>query len=251
MKCPMCGYPDCRSIGGGQYVCDCCGQTFSETTTQQSAYIPSSRRRETSSSNTSNTSAPAMNAGERVYDACIGGTVAIECRDIGSAGSGFLISRSGEIITNAHVILDDNGNAARNIVCYVGGGSSPARVVKVGNVHDMDIAMLQLSSMPMNAKPLNLGNSDTLKNGQSVFHIGNSLGEGLCITSGIISDKDRIIDGVHRIMTDVAINPGNSGGPLINTDCDVVGVCVSARKGAVGMKFSIPINDALRFVGKR
>ena len=249
MKCPTCGYLDCKPLGGGQYSCPCCGVTFTGEQTQQSAYIPASRRRPSPS--TSSTSAPAMNAGEKVYDACIGGTVAIECHDLGCAGSGFLINRNGEVVTNAHVILGENGQPSRNVHCFVAGATVGARVVKYGNVQDMDIALLQLDSVPYNAKPLNLGNSDTLRNGQTVFHIGNSLGEGLCITSGIISDKERIIDGAKRIMTDVAINPGNSGGPLIDTNCDVVGVCVSARKGAVGMKYSIHLNDALRFLGKR
>ena len=248
MKCPTCGYLDCKNIGNGQYKCDCCGVVFSGSETQLSAYIPTSRRR---SSMVSQTSVPQMNVGEKVYDTCIGGTVAIECHDLGCAGSGFLINRQGEVITNAHVILDENGLLSRDIHCYFADGKTTARVVKYGNVQDMDIALLQLDNVPYNAKPLNLGNSDNLKNGQSVFHIGNSLGEGLCITSGIISDRDRVIDGARRIMTDVAINPGNSGGPLIDTNCDVVGVCVSARIGAVGMKYSIHINDALRFLGKR
>ena len=240
VKCPYCGNIDTVAIGGGKYKCDACGSSFQQSTTVQSSYIPVRGGSVRSTGM----------GGEKIYDQCISGVAAIVCRDLGCCGSGFLVdSRKGLLITNAHVVLSDGGRPSRNILCYINDIEIPARIVRCGEVDGLDVAILQLSNVPSSCRPLKLGDSSRCRNGERVYHIGNSLGEGLCITSGIISDKNRNMgNGVTYIMTDVAINPGNSGGPLINDSGVVVGVCVAARVGADGMKFSIPINEAINFM---
>ncbi len=208
--------------------------------------------------------------GISIYDKNID-SVGIINTDCG-AGTGFLIERDGYMVTNTHVIADDDYDACQRIFVTIAGETVPAEVVKMGddeggNGNGIDIALLKLSFVPRNAKCVKLGNSDKVQNGENVFCIGNSQGEGLCITRGIISDKCRWSqkrDGSAQryIMSDVAINPGNSGGPLFNERGEVIGVIVAgaiantaiAPDGSIipimsaGMKYIIPINDAMRFV---
>lgn len=241
IKCPYCCSNDTKSMGGRKYKCLSCDSLFEEGETTSSSYIPP---RGTSGNSIRNTGM----GGEKIYEQCISGVAAIICQDLGCCGSGFLIDRKGLVITNAHVVLSDSGRPSRRIVCYIDENEVPAQIIRCGSVDGLDIAVLQLASVPRTCSPLKLGDSSRCRNGERVYHIGNSLGEGLCITSGIISDKNRHMGNNIYIMTDVAINPGNSGGPLIDDSGIVVGVCVAGRVGADGMKFSIPINEVKTFI---
>lgn len=190
-----------------------------------------------------------------VYDMCIKGTLEITAMSgtAGGSGSGFLVGNKGYAITNAHVV-NVNGKPAKTIVVKVNNEDIRATIIELfddcdGHGGGEDIALIKLDYLPYSAVPLSLGNSDLIKNGEEVVVIGNSLGDGLCVTCGIISDRLRDVEGKKRIMTDAATNPGNSGGPLINKDGKVVGVCVALRKNtdmgnipADGMRYFIPIN---------
>lgn len=241
-KCPYCCSIDTKSIGGRKYKCMACDSMFEEGETATSSYIAP---RSTGGNRTINRTGM---GGEKIYEQCISGVAAIECADLGCCGSGFLYDRKGLVITNAHVVLSDSGRPSRRVVCYINDIEIPAKIVRCGSVDGLDIAVLQLNNVPRSCSPLKLGDSSTCRNGERVYHIGNSLGEGLCITSGIISDKNRHMGNNIYIMTDVSINPGNSGGPLIDDNGIVVGVCVAGRVGADGMKFSIPINSVKDFI---
>lgn len=161
------------------------------------------------------------------------------------AGTGFLISKNGYIITNRHVVDD---NQATYTALLTDGTQKTAQVVYRDNA--IDVAIIKIDGN--NFKYANLGNSDTLKLGQAVFAIGNALGEyNNSVSTGIISGLNRdiqasgsggseLLKGV--IQTDAAINPGNSGGPLVTLNGEVIGVNVATVVGSNNISFSIPIN---------
>lgn len=189
------------------------------------------------------------------YDMCIKGTLEIEAtlKNAGGRGTGFLVGNNGYAITNTHVVTVDN-KPAETLTVKINGEKIGAKIIVLfddcgGSGSGEDIALIKLDYLPSSAIPLGLGDSRSIRNGEEVIAIGNSLGDGLCVTRGIISDKLRVFCGKQRIMTDTALNPGNSGGPLINGDGKVIGVCVSIRINtnmggipADGMKYAIPIN---------
>lgn len=196
--------------------------------------------------------------GENVYEKNISGIMEVIANN--SAGSGFLFSAEGYALTNAHVIVDENHKPSTNIVVRLNNVLIPASVVELGDNKGgtgtgIDLAVLKLSTLPLGATPLKFVDSKKVRNGEKVFAIGNSQGDGTCITGGIVSDINRKVNGKYYIMTDCAINPGNSGGPLLNSEGDVIGVNVMVRldsRGnlADGMKYAIPSNDAVKFVRK-
>lgn len=167
-----------------------------------------------------------------------------EEKEVG-AGTGFLISSDGYIITNRHVVEDPN---ARFTVLLSDGSQKPAQLIYRDT--KVDIAVLKIDAQ--NLPKVLLGDSDELKLGQSVFAIGNALGEyNNSVSVGIISGLNRTIIvrgkfGAEKleniIQTDAAINPGNSGGPLVNLSAEVIGVNVATTKGAENIGFAIPIN---------
>ena len=199
------------------------------------------------------------NSGSDIYENNINSVLEIKaCGRTGAGrGTGFIISRDGLALTNTHVVTFDN-EAADSVVVRVAGEEVGARILRLGddkggNGAGIDAALIKLDRMPLKATAVTLGRSADIKHGEQVYYIGNSLGEGLCITSGIVSDVGRHSHGkAPLIMTDAATNPGNSGGPLFNEHGEVIAMHVSARRndrvnGATvdGMKFSIPIDYIL------
>lgn len=166
-------------------------------------------------------------------------------------GSGFIVSADGYIITNKHVISDKN---AQYTVMLNDGTELEAQVLAQNP--SIDVAVLKISSQ--NELPfVELGDSSTLKIGQTVIAIGNSLGEFRnTVSKGIISGLKRQVvagDGFGQsetlgdvIQTDAAINPGNSGGPLIDISGKVIGVNVAVAQGAENIGFALPINQVKR-----
>lgn len=164
------------------------------------------------------------------------------------SGSGFVISSDGYILTNYHVI-----DGVSDIKVTFADGSSYDAVV-VGGEEENDIAVLKIEAAGLHA--VTLGDSDALAVGESVYAIGNPLGElTFTLTGGLVSAKDRTItmsDGtiMNMLQTDTAINSGNSGGPLFNEYGQVIGI-VSAKLSSSsnseasveGLGFAIPIND--------
>ncbi len=157
------------------------------------------------------------------------------------AGSGFIISPDGYIVTNNHVIE----GAQKITVKLLDGRTFKGEVV--GKDPFSDIALLKIPAK--NLTPLPLGNSDMLRVGEWVMAIGNPFGLTHTVTVGVISAKGRsgigITDVEDFIQTDAAINPGNSGGPLLNLKGEVIGVnsAIFTRSGGyMGIGFAIPIN---------
>lgn len=157
-----------------------------------------------------------------------------------SLGSGFVINKSGYILTNDHVIQD----AGQIMVSLRNGHEYRAKVV--GHDSKTDIALIKIDApYPLPVAPL--GDSDELRVGEWVMAIGNPFGFDHTVTAGIVSAKGRFIPGSYDefIQTDASINPGNSGGPLIDLHGAVVGVnsAIYTRTGSsMGIGFAIPVN---------
>ena len=162
------------------------------------------------------------------------------------AGTGFIISRDGYILTNRHVVAD---SSATYIALLSDGRQLAGRVIF--RDPENDLALVKIDGV-FAAAPL--GDSRALKLGQTVIAIGNALGEyNNSVSVGIISGLDRTLEAndgrqVVRLagvlQTDAAINPGNSGGPLITLTGEVIGVNVATVIGSSNISFSIPVNTA-------
>src|SRR4051812_45667627 len=176
-------------------------------------------------------------------------------------GSGFIIDKSGIILTNNHVVagadevlvkLSDNRQFAARVL-----GSDPPT----------DVAVVRLDKPPRDLQTVTLGDSDKVRVGDYVLAIGNPLGLGQTVTMGIVSAKNRVIgerlgdiDPRYEdfIQTDAAINQGNSGGPLFNFHGEVIAINSAIINPGVAMNvgFAIPINlarqiaDQIRKSGK-
>ena len=162
-----------------------------------------------------------------------------------SAGSGFVVSEDGYIVTNQHVIANVSA-----ISVYMYDGTTHNATV-VGEDFQSDLAVLKIEANGLSY--LSFADSDVLMVGEQVVALGNPLGEfANSMTVGVVSALDREIniDGIPRNMlqTDAAINRGNSGGPLVNMMGQVVGVVTakSGGSGVEGLGFAIPANVASR-----
>jgi serine protease Do len=197
--------------------------------------------------------------GAQVYAANVGSSVGITTELVttnfwgqtvrgAAAGSGFVVTHDGYILTNYHVI--DGASSIR--VAFADGTSYPATLV--GGEEPNDIAVLKIEAEGLT--PVVLGDSDNLVVGEQVCAIGNPLGElTFTFTSGYVSAKDRSItmesgEVMNMLQTDTAINSGNSGGPLFNMYGQVIGITTakyssssSSSASVEGIGFAIPIND--------
>lgn len=163
-----------------------------------------------------------------------------------SSGTGFIITEDGLIITNKHVVSDDG---AQYSVFTSDGKEYKAEVKAKDSLND--IAFLKINGNGL--KAVEMGDSNSLKVGQTVVAIGNALGQYQnTVTSGVISAIGRAVpvsDGTgsdvleNVIQTDAAINPGNSGGPLINLEGQVVGINTAIDSSGQSIGFAIPINN--------
>ena len=170
------------------------------------------------------------------------------------SGSGFVISEDGYILTNYHVIEDAYTGGYEVKVMFYNGDTYTAEIK--GFDRNNDIAVLDIAVLKIDAEGLNaatLGSSDSLYVGDTVYAVGNPLGElSYSMTSGMVSATDRLITTEEGTMTmfqfDAAVNQGNSGGPVYNTSGQVVGVVTakSNEDGTEGLGFAIPIDDAVR-----
>ena len=166
------------------------------------------------------------------------------------AGSGFILTPDGYIVTNYHVV----GDADTVKVTLYNGDSYDAQYI--GGDEDYDIAVIKIEATDL--PNVTLGNSDSLNVGDHVLAIGNPLGElTFSMSEGIASSVNRAIDvdgtPFNMIQVTAAINPGNSGGPLFNEYGEVVGI-VSAKyssyasQSVEGLGFAIPINDVAAMI---
>lgn len=156
-----------------------------------------------------------------------------------SVGSGAVIHPSGYIVTNAHVIAQ----ASDVSVTLADNRTLPAEIVAADP--SIDLAVLKVSAdQPFNS--LKLGSSEDILIGETVVAIGNPLGYGHTVTTGIVSALDRSLEFPDRvfgglIQTDTAINPGNSGGPLLNINAELIGINSAIRGDAQNIGFAIPV----------
>ena len=168
-----------------------------------------------------------------------------------SAGSGIIISQNDSellVVTNNHVVEGSDTLT----VTFNDGNSVEAQIKGTDSARDLAVVAVPLDKISddtMNAiKAATLGDSDSLKVGEPAIAIGNALGYGQSVTTGIVSATGRTIDGFdgEYIQTDAAINPGNSGGALLNANGEVIGInSAKINSSAVeGMGFAIPISDA-------
>jgi Do/DeqQ family serine protease len=160
-------------------------------------------------------------------------------------GSGFIISSSGEILTNAHVV----DGADRVTVELKDGRKFDGQVLGEDPVTDVAVIKIDADQLPV----VKLGDSEKLQPGEAVIAIGNPLGLNYTVTSGIISATGRSSSDigasdkrVDYIQTDAAINPGNSGGPLLSAQGRVIGMNTAIIRGAQGLGFAIPVNTVKR-----
>ena len=166
-----------------------------------------------------------------------------EAQRASSLGSGVIVSSSGYVLTNHHVV-----EAADEIeVALADGKKLLAKVV--GNDPETDIAVLRVNSE--NLPVITFGSSDALRVGDVVLAIGNPFGVGQTVTSGIVSALGRTGLGINTfenfIQTDAAINPGNSGGALIDASGNLIGIntaIFSRSGGSMGIGFAIPVSTA-------
>lgn len=165
-----------------------------------------------------------------------------------AAGSGIIMSADGYIMTNKHVVAD-----ASSVSVALSDGTAYENVKVVGTDPMNDVAYLKIDGVS-NLTPATLGDSSTVRVGQSVIAIGNSLGQYQnTVTTGIISGKGRPVEAgdsngnateslTDLLQTDAAINPGNSGGPLMNSAGQVIGMNTAVAANAQGIGFAIPID---------
>jgi serine protease Do len=154
-------------------------------------------------------------------------------------GSGLIIDRAGEILTNAHVV----DGAASMTVTLDNGSKVNARTVGFDPV--LDVALLRVDAgAPLPAAQL--GDSSTVKVGDDVVAIGNPLGLDQTMTRGIVSGLNRMLPGISdepMIQTDAPINPGNSGGPLVDRCGRAIGINTLISEDAQSIGFAIPMNS--------
>ncbi|CAN5322663.1 trypsin-like peptidase domain-containing protein [soil metagenome] len=173
-------------------------------------------------------------------------------------GSGFIVSATGLIVTNKHVVADTTMTYK-----VITADNKEYPVQTISRDPNNDIAVLKINAT--NLTPITLGDSSNLEAGQSVIAIGTALGQFRhTVTTGVISGLGRGIEAGdpyqgyveqldNIIQTDAAINPGNSGGPLINSSGQVIGINVAVAANAQNIGFAIPINtvkDALNLFEK-
>lgn len=166
-----------------------------------------------------------------------------------SAGSGFVLTENGYVVTNYHVV--ENANSIK--VTLHSGESYPARLI--GGYADNDVALLKIDAKGL--QHVTVGKSEELVVGEQIVAIGNPLGElTYTMTVGYVSAMDREINAsgkpINMLQTDVAINSGNSGGPVFDMNGNVVAIASAKYSGRTnsgtyieGLSFAIPMDDVL------
>lgn len=164
----------------------------------------------------------------------------VTIRTLSALGSGFVFNETGLILTNWHVVRDE---VDIEVEFYDG---TRRKAVTIGTDPYSDVALIQVENPPAEVKPLMLGNSSNVHVGQPVVAIGNPLGLKASLSSGYISQVNKIIDiagvpiVVPVIQLDISIAPGSSGGPLLDLSGKVIGITNAGTQ--YGFNFAIPSN---------
>jgi S1-C subfamily serine protease len=208
------------------------------------------------------TSSPGFDA-TGIYEEASPGVVTIRSVfDAGAAeGSGFVLDKQGEIVTNAHVVTDESSGERKEaksvFVEFPDRNVVPAEIV--GFDPFVDVALLKVAPQGLPLHPLELGDDRELRVGQPVAAIGSPFGEQQSLSVGVVSATDRSVKSLTRfeiagaIQTDASINPGNSGGPLLDAGARVVGINqqIETNSGANdGVGFAVPISAIKRSVAQ-
>ena len=166
------------------------------------------------------------------------------------SGTGFIIDKSGIIVTNYHVVE----NAKKLLVTLSDNSQWPGKLI--GSDPNNDLAIVRIEAPSSRYDSLEFSSSNDISVGQKVLALGNPFGLRQTLTTGIISalgrtiaaKNGRKIEGI--IQTDAAINPGNSGGPLLDSEGKVIGIntAIIGSAGSVGIGFAVPSNTALRIL---
>lgn len=189
----------------------------------------------------------------QTYFSMFGREAGVQEQEVESQGSGIIIGQNDEellIATNNHVVADANTLSA----CFIDDQAYEASVKGTDAENDLAVIAVKLSDISEDTmskiKVAQIGDSDALKVGQQVVAIGNALGYGQSVTTGIVSAKDRQVGDSDSengfIQTDAAINPGNSGGALLNMNGELVGINSAklASTEVEGMGYAIPVSTA-------
>ena len=187
-----------------------------------------------------------------LYERTRSGVVFVEARSQGpggSSGSGFLVDGNGSILTNQHVVDNDDEVDVR-----FGEDGDPIDEKVAGTDPSTDLALLKIDPDKADGRALRLGSSQDVRVGEPVIAIGSPFGLRGTVTAGIVSGLGREIQSPNGftidevVQTDAAINPGNSGGPLIDERGHVIGVnaqiASSGNRSNSGVGFAIPIDTA-------
>jgi serine protease Do len=183
------------------------------------------------------------------------GPAVIKVSTPGGLGSGVIINADGSAITNAHVVQGET--ALRATVWFPQEDGTLKRTViddielVAVNSH-LDLALVRIQHPE--GKPFDFATVETvdrIEGGQPVFAIGNPLGLERTLTQGVVSTRNRAIDGLSYIQTDTPINPGNSGGPLFNSRGEVIGITNMIIGGGQSLGFAIPARYMKDFVRNR
>jgi S1-C subfamily serine protease len=170
-----------------------------------------------------------------------------------AGGSGFVLNDNGEIVTNAHVITNGEGEnrspASRVFVEFKDGNIVAAEIL--GFDPFSDVGLLKVDPGEVELEPLELADSDRVVVGQPVAVIGSPFGEDHSLSTGVVSQTGRSVRSLTdfqiegAIQTDASINPGNSGGPMLDADGRVIGISQQIQTGSGasdGVGFGVPVN---------
>ncbi len=162
---------------------------------------------------------------------------------VGGMGSGFVMSEDGLIATNRHVIGD-----ARRIRIETSDGKTEEVTEIFASDARLDLAILRIARKDL--KPLPLGDSDKLRQGERIVAMGNPQGLAFSVVEGVISEPQRDVDGVKMIQVAVPIEPGNSGGPLLDRKGNVLGLLTLKSARAENLGFAMPVNELKKLIAK-
>ncbi len=205
----------------------------------------------------------------RIYKEAVPGVVSVRSIFTGKSagpfgpqaagGSGFVLNGDGEIVTNAHVISNGEGEnrvaASQVYVEFDDGNVLPAKVV--GFDPFADVGLLQVDPADADLVPVGLADSDKVVVGQPIAVIGSPFGQNQSLSTGVVSQTGRSVMSLTdfqiegAIQTDASINPGNSGGPMLDGSGDVIGISQQMRSGSGssdGVGFGVPVNSIKRSV---
>lgn len=199
---------------------------------------------------------PTVNVAASVYKKAINSTVSVVARGKGVQrnGTGTMVSDSGYLLTNAHVIMslssDHKTVLDESQSIYIKSGKSATHVSAELIYADpsIDLALLKTKENKVLVPvTMELREPDP---GEDVYAIGNSKGEGLCIVEGIVSDTHRLVAGNEYVMISAPVTNGNSGGPVFNAAGNLIGIVQSGRADVSAMNYAIPVDVIQAFLSK-